>query len=64
MIEIRKVRGKDEIKPIRLNQIQCKIFADMGYTPQQAINKLVAQVAKKRRWTWWFAKQTVHGIGE
>ena len=57
MIEIKNVRGKNEIKPIRLNQIQCKIFAEMGYTPEQALNKLVAQTAKKRKWAWWFAKQ-------
>ena len=57
MIEVKKVRGQNAIKPIRLNQGQYMALVNMGEDPTKFINKLVAQVAKKRRWTWWFAKQ-------
>jgi len=59
MIEIKKVRGKNELKPIRMSQSEYKYILSIGQDPTKFINKLVAQTAKKRKWTWWFAKQAL-----
>ena len=57
MIEIKKVRGKDELKTIRMSQSEYKYLISKGEDPTKWLNRLVAQTAKKRKWTWWFAKQ-------
>jgi hypothetical protein len=59
MIDIKKVRGKEELKPIRMSQSEYKYLISKGEDPTKFINKLVEQTAKKRKWAWWFAKQAL-----
>ena len=58
MIEVRKVRGKNAIKPIRVSQTMYMFICSKGVTLEEFIRQYVAVIAKKRKWSWYFEKES------
>jgi len=61
MLDIRKVRGENKVAPFRITATQMAFFEKIakkrGVTTQDAINNLIANVAKKKRWKWYFERK-------
>jgi hypothetical protein len=58
MIEVRKVRGKNAIKPIRISQTYALFIRSKGLSLEAFIREYVAVIAKKRKWSWYFEKES------
>jgi len=62
MIEVRKVRGKNAIKPVRISQTMymfiCRFICSRGVTLEEFIRQYVAVIAKERKWSWYFKKES------
>jgi hypothetical protein len=57
MITIKKIRGKDEIAPIKVSHSEYMYIKNLGYEIEDYIRMLVEQIARARRWKWWFDKK-------
>jgi hypothetical protein len=54
---VQKVRGKNELKPIKMTKVEYDLALKMGLTIEAFVKAYVDMVAKERRWKWWFEKQ-------
>ena len=54
---VRKVRGQNKIHPIRLSQSELKLCKMLAINPETYVNEYVKDVAKKRKWKWFFEKK-------
>ena len=54
---VQKVRGKNELKPIKMTKVEYDLALKMGLTIEAFVKAYVDMVAKQRRWKWWFEKQ-------
>lgn len=55
-MNVRKVRGQEAIHPVRLSKVEYMLAMRLGLSVEQFVKQYVDQVAKQRRWNWWFAK--------
>jgi hypothetical protein len=54
---VQKVRGKNELKPIRVTKSEYDLAMRLGLSIEDFVKEYVKRVAKQRRWKWWFEKQ-------
>jgi hypothetical protein len=54
---VRKVRGQNKIGKIILSSIEAAVVRKMGVTLEAYIKVRLVQIAKKRRWKWFFKKE-------
>lgn len=54
---IKKVRGKNEIHPIRLNSSEVAVIKNMGIPITDYIKRRVEMIAKQRKWKWYFEEE-------
>ena len=57
MIIVRKVRNKNAIHPVRLSKVQYDLVMKLGIPIELYVKEQLKEIAKRRRWTWWFEKE-------
>ena len=58
-MRVRKVRGEDKIGKIILLAAEVGVARKMGIPVEKYVEARLVQIAKKRRWTWYFNKKEV-----
>lgn len=53
---VRKRRGKNELMPLRVTEVEVRLCRKLGLTIEQYVHQHVLMAAKQRRWKWWFEK--------
>jgi hypothetical protein len=53
---VRKVRGQDKVGKIIVSRFEFESAKRMGVTIEAYIKQRLIQIAKKRRWKWYFNK--------
>jgi hypothetical protein len=56
---VRKRRGKEELMPIKVTEVQVRLAKKMGISIQEYVKAYVLLIAKKRRWKWYLER---HGV--
>ena len=54
---VRKVRGQNKIKRIILSKTQADDVRRRGISLEEYVKVQLVQIAKKRRWKWFFIKE-------
>lgn len=54
---IRKVRGENKVAPARLSRSEYEYAKSLGQTPEEYVQKYVEQIAKNRKWKWYFEER-------
>jgi hypothetical protein len=57
VMNVKKVRGENRIHPIELSESQLQICRVFYIEPEVYIKTLLEQIAKKRRWKWFFEQK-------
>ena len=55
---VRKVRGQNKVSKITLTATEVALAKKMGITVEKYANNCLVLIAKKRRWKWFFNKET------
>ena len=58
---VRKVRGQNKIGRIILSRTEADLARRMGVTLESYVKVRLAQIAKQRRWKWFFNKEKNNG---
>ena len=58
MMLVRKVRGEDKIGKIILLAAEIAAVRKMGIPVEKYVSARLVQIAKKRRWKWFFKRNT------
>jgi hypothetical protein len=56
---VRKRRGKEELMPIKVTEVQVRLAKKMGIFIQEYVKAYVLLIAKERRWKWYLER---HGV--
>jgi len=56
-MDIKKVRGENRVHPIKLSDAQMQICRVLYIEPEVYIKTLLEEIAKKRRWKWFFEQK-------
>jgi hypothetical protein len=54
---VRKVRGQDKVGKIILSKSEVESVKRMGVSLEAYVKQQLIQIAKKRRWKWYFNKE-------
>ena len=54
---VRKVRGEDKVGKIILLAAEIAVVRKLGIPVEKYVKARLVQIAKKRRWTWYFNKE-------
>ena len=54
---VRKVRGQDKVGKIILSRSEVESVKRMGVLLEAYVKQQLIQIAKKRRWKWYFNKE-------
>ena len=54
---VRKVRGQDKVGKIILSKYEVESVKRMGVSLEAFVKQRLIQIAKKRRWKWYFNKE-------
>lgn len=54
---VRKVRGQDKVGKIVLSRSEVESVKRMGVLLEAYVKQRLIQIAKKRRWKWYFNKE-------
>jgi hypothetical protein len=54
---VRKVRGQDKVGKIILSRTEVELVKRMGVSLEAFVKQRLIQIAKKRRWKWYFNKE-------
>ena len=54
---VRKVRGQDKVGKIMLTKTEVEVVRRMGISLEKYIKGRLVQIAKERRWKWYFNKK-------
>jgi hypothetical protein len=54
---VRKVRGQDKVGKIILSRTEVELVERMGVSLEAFVKQRLIQIAKKRRWKWYFNKE-------
>lgn len=57
---VRKVRGEDKVSKITLLAAEVAVARKMGVSVEKYVAARLVQIAKKRRWKWFFNKEKKH----
>ena len=55
---VRKVRGQNKIGKIIITRIEAELAKRMGVPLEKYVKTQLVLIAKKRRWGWYFNKET------
>jgi hypothetical protein len=55
---VRKVRGEDKVGKIILSDIEAQLVRKMGIPIETYIKEQLISIAKKRKWKWYFNKES------
>lgn len=55
---VRKVRGQNKVGKIILSKTEADVVRRMGVSLADYVKQRLIQIAKKRRWKWYFNKET------
>ena len=58
---VRKIRGEDRLGKIILLAAEVAVVRKMGIPVEKYIEARLVQIAKKRRWKWFFNKEKTDG---
>ena len=53
---IRKRRGREEIMPIRMTEVEVRLCRKLGLTVEQYVKEYLLMIAKQRRWKWFLER--------
>ena len=53
---VRKRRGKNELMPIQMTQVEAELCRKLGLTLEQFVKEYVIMIAKQRRWKWYLER--------
>ena len=56
-MKVRKVRGQDKVGKIILSRTEVELVERMGVSLEAFVKQRLIQIAKKRRWKWYFNKE-------
>lgn len=56
-MKVRKVRGEDRISKVVVSQADVLHAKELGIEIKTYIKRYLEMIAKKRRWTWYFARE-------
>ena len=51
---VRKVRGQNKVGKITLSASEVELAKRMGISVEKYVKNRLVQIAKERRWTWFF----------
>jgi hypothetical protein len=54
---VRKVRGQNKVGKIILSRSEVELVERMGVSLEAFVKQRLIQIAKKRRWKWYFNKE-------
>ena len=54
---VRKVRGEDKVGKIILLAAEIAVVRKLGIPVEKYVKARLVQIAKKRRWTWYFKQK-------
>jgi hypothetical protein len=54
---VRKVRGQNKVGKIILSKTEADAVRRMGVSLEDYVKQRLAQIAKERRWKWYFNKE-------
>jgi hypothetical protein len=54
---VRKVRGQDKVGKIILSRTEVELVKRIGVSLEAFVKQRLIQIAKKRRWKWYFNKE-------
>ena len=54
---VRKVRRQDKVGKIILSRTEVELVKRMGVSLEAFVKQRLIQIAKKRRWKWYFNKE-------
>ena len=54
---VQKVRGEDRVGKITLSAAEVAVARKMGISVEKYAAVMLIQIAKKRRWKWYFNKE-------
>jgi hypothetical protein len=57
MMLVRKVRGEDKVGKVILLAAEVAVVRKMGIPVEKYIKARLVQIAKQRRWKWFFNKE-------
>jgi hypothetical protein len=55
---VRKVRGEDKVSKIILSDTEAQLVRKMGIPIETYIKEQLISIAKKRKWKWYFNKES------
>lgn len=55
---VRKIRGQDKVGEIILSGIEAQLVRKMGIPIETYIKEQLISIAKKRKWKWYFNKES------
>jgi len=61
---VRKVRGEDRVGKITLSKSEMDSVKRMGVSLEAYVKQRLIQIAKERRWKWFFNKEKANGKAE
>lgn len=53
---VKKVRGQDKIAKILVSRSEAEVVRKMGLALEDYVKRQLQQIAKKRKWKWYFEK--------
>lgn len=53
---VRKRRGKEEIMPIKMTEVEVRLCRKLGLTVEQYVKEYLLMIAKQRRWKWFLER--------
>lgn len=56
---VHKVRGQDKVGKVILTLSEVAVVKKMGIPVEKYVAAVLLQIAKKRKWTWYFNKKEV-----
>jgi hypothetical protein len=54
---VRKIRGQDKIGKVMLTKTEVEVVRRMGISLEKYVKGRLIQIAKERRWKWYFNKE-------
>jgi len=53
---VRKRRGKEELMPIKITEVEVKLCKKLGLSVEQYVKEGLLMIAKQRRWKWFLER--------
>ena len=60
-MQVRKVRNQNKIGRIKLSKTEADVVRKMGLKIEEYVKQMLIEIAKKRKWKWFFNKEQQNG---